>query len=182
MVDFFKILEIPLNELEDFFKKKEKSQVKKILKSLVSGNEAITPIVAFIDYLENLGYTFYITDNLISEMPYAYGKLGDMVRNPKVVIIVTPNKKNYFNIGIIDFLSFVSLYSENNESNLINYFEIYHLDRTDNGRSYEYDDIERMTELLDKHPLKTINEENVADKIKEILDKVDNLSEKKIIK
>jgi len=39
-----------------------------------------------------------------------------------------------------------------------------------------------MTELLDKHPLKTINEENVADKIKEILDKVDNLSEKKIIK
>ena len=42
--------------------------------------------------------------------------------------------------------------------------------------------IERMTELLDKHPLKTINEENVADKIKEILDKVDNLSEKKIIK
>ena len=182
LVDFFKILEIPLNELEDFFKKKEKSQVKKILKSLVSGNEAITPIVAFIDYLENLGYTFYITDNLISEMPYAYGKLGDMVRNPKVVIIVTPNKKNYFNIGIIDFLSFVSLYSENNESNLINYFEIYHLDRTDNGRSYEYDDIERMTELLDKYPLKTINEENVADKIKEILDKVDNLSEKKIIK
>ena len=39
LLDFFRILEIPLNELEKFFKKEEKSEIREILSALFKENK-----------------------------------------------------------------------------------------------------------------------------------------------
>ena len=136
LLDFFRILEIPLNELEKFFKKEEKSEIREILSNLFKENKRITAIICFIDYLENLGFSFNVINSIDEENGLIYGDIEDAIRNPKVITVRSPNKKYIFYIGIKDFLSFISLRSENNINDFINYLEVYHLDRSDTG----YDD------------------------------------------
>ena len=152
LLDFFRILEIPLNELEKFFKKEEKSEIREILSSLFKENNRITAIICFIDYLENLGFSFNVINSIDEENGLIYGDVEDAVRNPKVIAVRSPNKKHIFYIGIKDFLSFISLRSENNINDFINYLEVYHLDRSDTG--YDDEEIERMEKIFKKVPLK----------------------------
>ena len=152
LLDFFRILEIPLNELEKFFKKEEKSEIREILSNLFKENKRITAIICFIDYLENLGFSFNVINSIDEENGLIYGDVEDAVRNPKVITVRSPNKKYIFYIGIKDFLSFISLRSENNINDFINYLEVYHLDRSDTG--YDDEEIERMEKIFKKVPLK----------------------------
>lgn len=152
LLDFFRILEIPLNELEKFFKKEEKSEIREILSNLFKENKRITAIICFIDYLENLGFSFNVINSIDEENGLIYGDVEDAVRNPKVIAVRSPNKKHIFYIGIKDFLSFISLRSENNINDFINYLEVYHLDRSDTG--YDDEEIERMEKIFKKVPLK----------------------------
>ena len=125
LLDFFRILEIPLNELEKFFKKEEKSEIREILSNLFKENKRITAIICFIDYLENLGFSFNVINSIDEENGLIYGDVEDAIRNPKVIAVRSPNKKYIFYIGIKDFLSFISLRSENNINDFINYLEVY---------------------------------------------------------
>ena len=152
LLDFFRILEIPLNELEKFFKKEEKSEIREILSNLFKENKRITAIICFIDYLENLGFSFNVINSIDEENGLIYGDIEDAIRNPKVITVRSPNKKYIFYIGIKDFLSFISLRSENNINDFINYLEVYHLDRSDTG--YDDEEIERMEKIFKKVPLK----------------------------
>ena len=152
LLDFFRILEIPLNELEKFFKKEEKSEIREILSNLFKENKRITAIICFIDYLENLGFSFNVINSIDEENGLIYGDIKDAIRNPKVIAVRSPNKKYIFYIGIKDFLSFISLRSENNINDFINYLEVYHLDRSDTG--YDDEEIERMEKIFKKVPLK----------------------------
>lgn len=152
LLDFFRILEIPLNELEKFFKKEEKSEIREILSNLFKENKRITAIICFIDYLENLGFSFNVINSIDEENGLIYGDIEDAIRNPKVIAVRSPNKKHIFYIGIKDFLSFISLRSENNINDFINYLEVYHLDRSDTG--YDDEEIERMEKIFKKVPLK----------------------------
>lgn len=152
LLDFFRILEIPLNELEKFFKKEEKSEIREILSNLFKENKRITAIICFIDYLENLGFSFNVINSIDEENGLIYGDVEDAIRNPKVIAVRSPNKKYIFYIGIKDFLSFISLRSENNINDFINYLEVYHLDRSDTG--YDDEEIERMEKIFKKVPLK----------------------------
>ena len=152
LLDFFRILEIPLNELEKFFKKEEKSEIREILSNLFKENKRITAIICFIDYLENLGFSFNVINSIDEENGLIYGDIEDAIRNPKVIAVRSPNKKYIFYIGIKDFLSFISLRSENNINDFINYLEVYHLDRSDTG--YDDEEIERMEKRFKKVPLK----------------------------
>lgn len=152
LLDFFRILEIPLNELEKFFKKEEKSEIREILSNLFKENKRITAIICFIDYLENLGFSFNVINSIDEENGLIYGDIVDAIRNPKVIAVRSPNKKYIFYIGIKDFLSFISLRSENNINDFINYLEVYHLDRSDTG--YDDEEIERMEKIFKKVPLK----------------------------
>ena len=152
LLDFFRILEIPLNELEKFFKKEEKSEIREILSNLFKENKRITAIICFIDYLENLGFSFNVINSIDEENGLIYGDIEDAIRNPKVIAVRSPNKKYIFYIGIKDFLSFINLRSENNINDFINYLEVYHLDRSDTG--YDDDEIERMEKIFEKVPLK----------------------------
>jgi transcriptional regulator len=152
LLDFFRILEIPLNELEKFFKKEEKSEIREILSNLFKENKRITAIICFIDYLENLGFSFNVINSIDEENGLIYGDIEDAIRNPKVIAVRSPNKKYIFYIGIKDFLSFISLRSENNINDFINYLEVYHLDRSDTG--YDDEEIERMEKIFKKVPLK----------------------------
>ena len=152
LLDFFRILEIPLNELEKFFKKEEKSEIREILSNLFKENKRITAIICFIDYLENLGFSFNVINSIDEENGLIYGDIEDAIRNPKVVAVRSPNKKHIFYIGIKDFLSFISLRSENNINDFINYLEVYHLDRSDTG--FDDEEIERMEKIFEKVPLK----------------------------
>ena len=152
LLDFFRILEIPLNELEKFFKKEEKSEIRAILSNLFKENKRITAIICFIDYLENLGFSFNVINSIDEENGLIYGDVEDAIRNPKVIAVRSPNKKYIFYIGIKDFLSFISLRSENNINDFINYLEVYHLDRSDTG--YDDEEIERMEKIFKKVPLK----------------------------
>jgi len=152
LLDFFRILEIPLNELEKFFKKEEKSEIREILSNLFKENKRITAIICFIDYLENLGFSFNVINSIDEENGLIYGDIEDAIRNPKVIVVRSPNKKYIFYIGIKDFLSFISLRSENNINDFINYLEVYHLDRSDTG--YDDEEIERMEKIFKKVPLK----------------------------
>ena len=152
LLDFFRILEIPLNELEKFFKKEEKSEIREILSNLFKENKRITAIICFIDYLENLGFSFNVINSIDEENGLIYGDIEDAIRNPKVITVRSPNKKHIFYIGIKDFLSFISLRSENNINDFINYLEVYHLDRSDTG--YDDEEIERMEKIFKKVPLK----------------------------
>ena len=152
LLDFFRILEIPLNELEKFFKKEEKSEIREILSNLFKENKRITAIICFIDYLENLGFSFNVINSIDEKNGLIYGDIEDAIRNPKVIAVRSPNKKHIFYIGIKDFLSFISLRSENNINDFINYLEVYHLDRSDTG--YDDEEIERMEKIFKKVPLK----------------------------
>ena len=152
LLDFFRILEIPLNELEKFFKKEEKSEIREILSNLFKENKRITAIICFIDYLENLGFSFNVINSINEKRRVVYGDIEDAIRNPKVVAVRSPNKKHIFYIGIKDFLSFISLRSENNINDFINYLEVYHLDRSDTG--FDDEEIERMEKIFEKVPLK----------------------------
>ena len=152
LLDFFRILEIPLNELEKFFKKEEKSEIREILSNLFKENKRITAIICFIDYLENLGFSFNVINSIDEKEGVVYGDIEDAIRNPKVVAVRSPNKKHIFYIGIKDFLSFISLRSTNNINDFINYLEVYHLDRSDTG--YDDEEIERMEKIFKKVPLK----------------------------
>ena len=152
LLDFFRILEIPLNELEKFFKKEEKSEIREILSNLFKENKRITAIICFIDYLENLGFSFNVINSIDEKDGVVYGDIEDAIRNPKVIAVRSPNKKYIFYIGIKDFLSFISLRSENNINDFINYLEVYHLDRSDTG--YDDEEIERMEKIFKKVPLK----------------------------
>ena len=152
LLDFFRILEIPLNELEKFFKKEEKSEIREILSNLFKENKRITAIICFIDYLENLGFSFNVINSIDEENRLIYGDIEDAIRNPKVIAVRSPNKKHTFYIGIKDFLSFISLRSTNNINDFINYLEVYHLDRSDTG--YDDEEIERMEKIFKKVPLK----------------------------
>ena len=152
LLDFFRILEIPLNELEKFFKKEEKSEIREILSNLFKENKRITAIICFIDYLENLGFSFNVINSIDEKGGVVYGDIEDAIRNPKVVAVRSPNKKHTFYIGIKDFLSFISLRSTNNINDFINYLEVYHLDRSDTG--YDDEEIERMEKIFEKVPLK----------------------------
>ena len=152
LLDFFRILEIPLNELEKFFKKEEKSEIREILSNLFKENKRITAIICFIDYLENLGFSFNVINSIDEENGLIYGDIEDAIRNPKVITVRSPNKKYIFYIGIKDFLSFISLRSENNINDFINYLEVYHLDGSKTG--YDDEKIERMEKIFEKVPLK----------------------------
>ena len=152
LLDFFRILEIPLNELEKFFKKEKKSEIREILSALFKENKRVTAIIYFIDYLENLGFSFNVINSIDEENGLIYGDIEDAIRNPKVVAVRSPNKKHIFYIGIKDFLSFISLRSTNNINDFINYLEVYHLDRSDTG--YDDEEIERMEKIFKKVPLK----------------------------
>ena len=152
LLDFFRILEIPLNELEKFFKKEEKSEIREILSNLFKENKRITAIICFIDYLENLGFSFNVINSIDEENGLIYGDIEDAIRNPKVIAVRSPNKKHIFYIGIKDFLSFISLRSTNNINDFINYLEVYHLDGSKTG--YDDEKIERMEKIFEKVPLK----------------------------
>ena len=152
LLDFFRILEIPLNELEKFFKKEEKSEIREILSTLFKENKRMTAIICFIDYLENLGFSFNVINSIDEKEGVVYGDIEDAIRNPKVVAVRSPNKKHTFYIGIKDFLSFISLRSTNNINDFINYLEVYHLDRSDTG--FDDEEIERMEKIFEKVPLK----------------------------
>ena len=152
LLDFFRILEIPLNELEKFFKKEEKSEIREILSNLFKENKRITAIICFIDYLENLGFSFNVINSIDEENGLIYGDIEDAIRNPKVIAVRSPNKKYIFYIGIKDFLSFISLRSTNNINDFINYLEVYHLDGSKTG--YDDEKIERMEKIFEKVPLK----------------------------
>ena len=171
LLDFFRILEIPLNELEKFFKKEEKSEIREILSNLFKENKRITAIICFIDYLENLGFSFNVINSIDEENGLIYGDIEDAIRNPKVITVRSPNKKYIFYIGIKDFLSFISLRSENNINDFINYLEVYHLDRSDTG--YDDEEIERMEKIFKKVPLKK------PSIFKEIIEKLDEKTKNK---
>ena len=171
LLDFFRILEIPLNELEKFFKKEEKSEIREILSSLFKENKRVTAIIYFIDYLENLGFSFNVINSINEKSRVVYGDIEDAIRNPKVVAVRSPNKKHIFYIGIKDFLSFISLRSTNNINDFINYLEVYHLDRSDTG--YDDEEIERMEKIFEKAPLKK------PSVYKEIIEKLDEKTKNK---
>ena len=171
LLDFFRILEIPLNELEKFFKKEEKSEIREILSNLFKENKRITAIICFIDYLENLGFSFNVINSIDEENGLIYGDVEDAIRNPKVIAVRSPNKKYIFYIGIKDFLSFISLRSTNNINDFINYLEVYHLDRSDTG--YDDEEIERMEKIFEKVPLKK------PSVYKEIIEKLDEKTKNK---
>ena len=168
LVNIFKELDIDIDVLKKFFKNEEISDFKNILSSLLLGEKSkkkLKQILLFIDYFESLGFSFFITDTLDSENNLRYGTLEDFIRNPKVVIVKAPNN-NYFNIGIKDFLHFLTLYSTNNIKNLYSFLEIYHLDRSDTIN--DPSEIDRMQDLFSEYPL---TQESNFEEILEKLDK-----------
>ena len=168
LVNIFQELNIDMDVLKKFFKNQKITEFKSILSSLSTSGESkkrIKQILLFIDYFESLGFSFFITDTLDSENNLRYGTLEDFIRNPKVVIVKAPNN-NYFNIGIKDFLRFLTLYSTNNIKNLYSFLEIYHLDKSDTIN--DPSEIDRMEELFSKYPL---TQEGNFEEVLEKLDK-----------
>ena len=168
LVNIFQELNIDMDVLKKFFKNQKITEFKSILSSLSTSGESkkrIKQILLFIDYFESLGFSFFITDTLDSENNLRYGTLEDFIRNPKVVIVKAPNN-NYFNIGIKDFLRFLTLYSTNNIKNLYSFLEIYHLDRSDTIN--DPSEIDRMQDLFSEYPL---TQEGNFEEVLEKLDK-----------
>ena len=168
LVNIFKELDIDIDVLKKFFKNEEISNFKNILSSLLLGGKSkrrLKQILLFIDYFESLGFSFFITDTLDSENNLRYGTLEDFIRNPKVAIVKAPDN-NYFNIGIKDFLRFLTLYSANNIKNLYSFLEIYHLDRSDTIN--DPSEIDRMQDLFSEYPL---TQEGNFEEVLEKLDK-----------
>ena len=168
LVNIFQELNIDMDVLKKFFKNQKITEFKSILSSLSTSGESkkrIKQILLFIDYFESLGFSFFITDTLDSENNLRYGTLEDFIRNPKVVIVKAPNN-NYFNIGIKDFLQFLTLYSTNNIKNLYSFLEIYHLDRSDTIN--DPSEIDRMQDLFSEYPL---TQEGNFEEVLEKLDK-----------
>lgn len=168
LVNIFQELNIDMDVLKRFFKNQKITEFKSILSSLSTIGESkkrIKQILLFIDYFESLGFSFFITNTLDNENNLRYGTLEDFIRNPKVAIVKAPNN-NYFNIGIKDFLRFLSLYSTNNIKNLYSFLEIYHLDRSDTIN--DPSEIDRMQDLFSEYPL---TQESNFEEILEKLDK-----------
>lgn len=168
LVNIFQELNIDMDVLKKFFKNQKITEFKSILSSLSTSGESkkrIKQILLFIDYFESLGFSFFITDTLDSENNLRYGTLEDFIRNPKVAIVKAPDN-NYFNIGIKDFLRFLTLYSTNNIKNLYSFLEIYHLDKSDTIN--DPSEIDRMEELFSKYPL---TQEGNFEEVLEKLDK-----------
>ena len=168
LVNIFQELNIDMDVLKRFFKNQKITEFKSILSSLSTSGESkkrIKQILLFIDYFESLGFSFFITDTLDSENNLRYGTLEDFIRNPKVAIVKAPNN-NYFNIGIKDFLRFLTLYSTNNIKNLYSFLEIYHLDRSDTIN--DPSEIDRMEDLFSEYPL---TQEGNFEEVLEKLDK-----------
>ena len=168
LVNIFKELDIDIDVLKKFFKNEEISDFKNILSSLLLGEKSkkrLKQILLFIDYFESLGFSFFITDTLDSENNLRYGTLEDFIRNPKVAIVKAPDN-NYFNIGIKDFLRFLTLYSANNIKNLYSFLEIYHLDRSDTIN--DTSEIDRMQDIFSEYPL---TQEGNFEEVLEKLDK-----------
>ena len=167
LVNIFKELDIDIDVLKKFFKNEEISDFKNILSSLLLGEKSkkrLKQILLFIDYFESLGFSFFITDTLDSENNLRYGTLEDFIRNPKVAIVKAPD--NNYNIGIKDFLRFLTLYSTNNIKNLYSFLEIYHLDRSDTIN--DPSEIDRMQDLFSEYPL---TQEGNFEEVLEKLDK-----------
>ena len=168
LVNIFQELNIDMDVLKKFFKNQKITEFKSILSSLSTSGESkkrIKQILLFIDYFESLGFSFFITDTLDSENNLRYGTLEDFIRNPKVAIVKAPDN-NYFNIGIKDFLRFLTLYSANNIKNLYSFLEIYHLDRSDTIN--DPSEIDRMEDLFSEYPL---TQEGNFEEVLEKLDK-----------
>ena len=168
LVNIFQELNIDMDVLKKFFKNQKITEFKSILSSLSTSGESkkrIKQILLFIDYFESLGFSFFITDTLDSENNLRYGTLEDFIRNPKVAIVKAPDN-NYFNIGIKDFLRFLTLYSTNNIKNLYSFLEIYHLDRSDTIN--DPSEIDRMQDLFSEYPL---TQEGNFEEVLEKLDK-----------
>lgn len=168
LVNIFQELNIDMDVLKKFFKNQKITEFKSILSSLSTSGESkkrIKQILLFIDYFESLGFSFFITDTLDSENNLRYGTLEDFIRNPKVAIVKAPDN-NYFNIGIKDFLRFLTLYSTNNIKNLYSFLEIYHLDRSDTIN--DPSEIDRMEDLFSEYPL---TQEGNFEEVLEKLDK-----------
>ena len=168
LVNIFQELNIDMDVLKKFFKNQKITEFKSILSSLSTSGESkkrIKQILLFIDYFESLGFSFFITDTLDSENNLRYGTLEDFIRNPKVAIVKAPDN-NYFNIGIKDFLRFLTLYSANNIKNLYSFLEIYHLDRSDTIN--DPSEIDRMQDLFSEYPL---TQEGNFEEVLEKLDK-----------
>ena len=168
LVNIFQELNIDMDVLKRFFKNQKITEFKSILSSLSTIGESkkrIKQILLFIDYFESLGFSFFITNTLDNENNLRYGTLEDFIRNPKVAIVKAPNN-NYFNIGIKDFLRFLSLYSTNNIKNLYSFLEIYHLDRSDTIN--DPSEIDRMQDLFSEYPL---TQEGNFEEVLEKLDK-----------
>ena len=168
LVNIFQELNIDMDVLKKFFKNQKITEFKSILSSLSTSGESkkrIKQILLFIDYFESLGFSFFITDTLDSENNLRYGTLEDFIRNPKVAIVKAPDN-NYFNIGIKDFLRFLTLYSTNNIKNLYSFLEIYHLDKSDTIN--DPSEIDRMQDLFSEYPL---TQEGNFEEVLEKLDK-----------
>jgi len=163
-----------MDVLKRFFKNQKITEFKSILSSLSTIGESkkrIKQILLFIDYFESLGFSFYIADSFSKEYNIMFGTPEDFIRNPKIVIIKAPDVKDFtFNIGIKDFLQFLTLYSTNNIKNLYNFLEIYHLDR--NNTINDPLEIDRMEDLFIKYPLtQKSNFEKVFEKLEELGEK-----------
>jgi Helix-turn-helix. len=174
LVNIFQELNIDMDVLKRFFKNQKITEFKSILSSLSTIGESkkrIKQILLFIDYFESLGFSFYIADSFSKEYNIMFGTPEDFIRNPKIVIIKAPDVKDFtFNIGIKDFLQFLTLYSTNNIKNLYNFLEIYHLDR--NNTINDPLEIDRMEDLFIKYPLtQKSNFEKVFEKLEELGEK-----------
>lgn len=174
LVNIFQELNIDMDVLKKFFKNQKITEFKSILSSLSTSGESkkrIKQILLFIDYFESLGFSFSIADSFSKEYNIMFGTPEDFIRNPKIIIIKAPDVKDFtFNIGIKDFLQFLTLYSTNNIKNLYNFLEIYHLDR--NNTINDPLEIDRMEDLFIKYPLTQKNNfEKVFEKLEELGEK-----------
>lgn len=173
LVNFFQILDIPLEKLEIFFKKKEKSKIRETLETLSTNNDKFNRIGYSIDYLEKLGFTFDIVDLMNTEEKEMTVK-EDYIENPKIIVVMSPNRKITYHIGIRDFLSFMNLQSKNNLSSFINYLEIYHSDINDTINTEGTEKNQEIKKLSEETKTKNFNSSYILDEIFKILEGKNN--------
>ena len=160
LVNFFQILDIPLEKLEIFFKKKEKSKIRETLETLSTNNDKFNRIGYSIDYLEKLGFTFDVKE--------------DYIENPKIIVVMSPTRKITYHIGIRDFLSFMNFQSKNNLSSFINYLEIYHSDINDTINTEGTEKNQKIKKFSEETKTKNFNSSYVLDEIFKILERKNN--------
>ena len=173
LVNFFQILDIPLEKLEIFFKKKEKSKIRETLETLSTNNDKFNRIGYSIDYLEKLGFTFDVVDLMNREEKEMTVK-EDYIENPKIIVVMSPNRKITYHIGIRDFLSFMNLQSKNNLSSFINYLEIYHSDINDTINTEGTEKNQKIKKFSEETKTKNFNSSYVLDEIFKILERKNN--------